>query len=185
MDFAPVKESDIIKVTVRRNDPLEAALIANIYTQVYAERNMSASRMKSRALREFLQSQMSSKHENLDSTEHALQTYMRSSGVVSLDAEANKVVNQLSQLEATRDGIEVDISTRIKTLNSYKQELATQEPNVAKAIGESNDTYIRCSRNSLHGWRCSAMWSSRRTLSWPTRRSIRKNSRKSTARSRH
>ena len=66
VDFTPVKESDIIRVTVRSNDPLEAAVIANMYTQVYANRNMSASRVKSRAIREFLQSQMGSKHETLD-----------------------------------------------------------------------------------------------------------------------
>jgi capsular exopolysaccharide synthesis family protein len=149
VDFTPVKESDIIRVTVRSTDPMEAAFIANMYTEVYADRNMSASRVKSHAVREFLQSQMQSKQVSLDSTEHALQTYMRNSGVVSLDAEANKVVDQLSALEATRDGIEVDISTRTKTLTSLKQELATQEPNVAKAIGESNDTYIRLLQEQL------------------------------------
>ena len=149
VDFTPVKESDIIRVTVRSTDPLEAAVIANMYTQVYANRNMSASRVKSRAIREFLQSQMGAKHETLDSTEHNLQTYMRTSGMVSLDAEADKVVKQLSELEATRDGIDVDISSRRKTLNSYKEELAQQEPNVAKAIGESNDTYIRLLQEQL------------------------------------
>jgi capsular exopolysaccharide synthesis family protein len=143
VDFSPVKDSDIIRILVRSTNAEEAALLANTYTKVYGNRNMSASRIKSRSLREFLQSQMESKHTSLDSTERAMQTYMRNSGVVSLDAEASKVVDQLSALEATRDGIEVDISTRAKTLNSLKQELATQEPAVAKAIGESNDTYIR------------------------------------------
>jgi capsular exopolysaccharide synthesis family protein len=149
VEFTPVKESDIIRVTVKSNDPVEAALIANMYSEVYTQRNTSASRVKSRAIREFLQSQMQSKHGSLDSSENALQNYMRNSGVVTLDAEANKVVDQLSALEATRDGIEVDISTRSKTLNSLKQELAVQEPNVAKAIGESNDTYIRLLQEQL------------------------------------
>jgi capsular exopolysaccharide synthesis family protein len=143
VEFTPIKESDIIRITARSSDSTEAALIANTFARVYAERNMSASRTKSRSVREFLQSQVQSKHEGLDSTEQALESYMNRSGVVSLDAEANKLVDQLSQLEATRDGIEVDITARTKTLNSLKQELALQEPNVARAIGESNDTYIR------------------------------------------
>jgi tyrosine-protein kinase Etk/Wzc len=149
VDFTPVKESDIIRIAVRSHDPVEAALVANTYTRVYTDRNMLASRIKSRAIREFLQSQMESKHENLDSTENALQTYMRTSGVVSLDDETKKVVEQLSALEASRDGIEVDIKSRLKTLNSYRQELATQGPNVARAIGESSDTYIKLLQEQL------------------------------------
>jgi polysaccharide biosynthesis transport protein len=149
VEFNPVKESDIIRISARSHDPEEAALIVNTYARVYVERNMSASRMKSHQLREFLETQMAVKQQNLDSTEQALQSYMRNSGVVSLDAEANTVVQQLSALEATRDGIDVDISTREKTLNSYKQELAAQEPNVAKAMGESSDTYIRLLQEQL------------------------------------
>ncbi len=45
---------------------------------------------------------------------------MRSSGVVSLDAEGNKVVDQLSALEAQRDAIDVDKSSRLKTLASVQ-----------------------------------------------------------------
>jgi capsular exopolysaccharide synthesis family protein len=149
VEFTPVKESDIIRIAVRSHDPAEAALVANTYTRIYTDRNMLASRVKSRAIRQFLQSQMELKHESLDSTEHALQTYMRTSGVVSLDDETKKVVEQLSALEASRDGIEVDIKSGLKTLTSYRQELAIQGPNVARAIGESSDTYIKLLQEQL------------------------------------
>ena len=39
---------------------------------------------------------------------------MHTSGTVSLDDETKKVVEQLSQLEATRDGIEVERSARAR-----------------------------------------------------------------------
>ncbi len=143
VEFSPVKESDIIKITVRSNDPDEATLIANTYSQTYSDRDLNTSRMKSRVVREFLQSQLGSKHQQLDNAERTLQSYMTRSGVVSLDAETDRVVKQLSQLEATRDGLEVDIASAQKTLASLKAELAVQEPNVAKAMGESNDAYIK------------------------------------------
>jgi tyrosine-protein kinase Etk/Wzc len=149
VEFTPIRDSDIIKLTARSTDPREAALLANTYTQVYLDRNLSASRVKSRAVREFLQSQLQSKHAVLDTTEKVLQAYMRGSGVVSLDAETERVVKQLSQLEANRDALDVDISTRSRTLASYKEELSKQEPNIAKAIGESNDAYIRLIQEQL------------------------------------
>ncbi len=149
IDFSPVKESDVIKITARSNSPEEAYLIVNTYTQVYADRDMTTSRSKSRQVREFLQAQMGAKHRQLDSTERTLQSYMTRSGMVSLDAETDRVVKQLSQLEASRDGLEVDIASDEKTLSSLRSELATQGPNVAKAMGESNDTYIKLIQSQL------------------------------------
>lgn len=148
-DFTPVKESDIIKISARSPDPREAALIANTYTDVYIERDLSLSRAKSRAVREFLQSQVEAKRRTLDSTEGALRNYMQSTNTVSLDNETNKLVQQLAQLEATRDAADVEIKSRDQTLQSYKSELAVQEPAIARAIGESNDSYIRLLQEQL------------------------------------
>jgi tyrosine-protein kinase Etk/Wzc len=149
VEFSPVRESDIIRITARSANPIEAALVANTYARVYSERNLAQSRVKSRAVREFLQTQLQTRHSVLDSTERALQGYMQVSGMVSLDMEADKVVKQLSDLEAARDGLEVEITSGQKTLASYKQELANQEPHVARAIGESNDAYIRLLQDQL------------------------------------
>jgi capsular exopolysaccharide synthesis family protein len=143
VEFTPIRETDVIKITTRSKDPREAALIANVYTEVYSVRNLNASRLHSKAVREFLQTQLQSKKGTLDETEKELQNYMRSSGVVSLDAAGSKVVEQLSQLEAQRDGIEVEKSSKQKTLLSYKEELAKLEPGSAQEMGDANDSYIR------------------------------------------
>jgi len=141
--FTPIRDSDLIKIIARSTNPKEATLLANTYTKKYVERNMNASRTRSRAVREFLQEQLQTRKTALDSAEASLQGYMKISGMVSLDGEANKVVQQLSQLEATRDGIEVDIRSRSKALSSYKEEIAKQEPSVARTLGESSDAYIK------------------------------------------
>jgi tyrosine-protein kinase Etk/Wzc len=99
--------------------------------------------MKSRSVREFLQSQLQEKHSSLENNERSLQDYMKSSGVVSLDAEVGKVVKQLSELEATRDGLDIEFKSLSRTLVSYKEELTRLEPGVAKAMAQSNDAYIR------------------------------------------
>jgi len=143
VEFVPLPETDVIKITTRSMNPREAALIANVYTEIYTVRNLNASRLRSKAVREFLQSQLQAKKGVLDTNERELQNYMRSSGIVSLDGEGSKVVEQLSQLEAQHDGIEIEISSRQKTLMSYKEELARLQPGSVKEMGESNDSYIR------------------------------------------
>jgi capsular exopolysaccharide synthesis family protein len=149
VDFTPIRESDLIRITARSSEPDEAALIANVFTDVYTSGNLNTSRLRSKAAREFLQSQYQSKRLVLDSAESALQSYMKRSGVVSLDAEANKVVEQLSQIEAQRDGLRVEQSSKMKVLASYKDELTRQEPKAALAMGESNDSYIRLLQEQL------------------------------------
>jgi capsular exopolysaccharide synthesis family protein len=147
--FVPVRDSDIIKIIARSNNPQEVAILANAYTRVYVERNMNASRTRSRAVREFLEDQLQARKTSLDNAELSLQQYMKSSGIVSLDGESNKVVQQLAQLEATRDGLEVDIRSRSRALASYKEEIAKQEPSIAKNLGESSDAYIKMLQEKL------------------------------------
>jgi capsular exopolysaccharide synthesis family protein len=149
VDFTPIRESDIIKITARSSEPKECALIANVYTAIYATNNMAINRTRSQALREFLEAQVNAKRTMLDTTENDLQRYMRQSGIVSLDAETDRSVRHLSELEAQRDGLEIDKRSRQKTLASYQQELTIQEPNAAKAIGESNDSYIKLLQDQL------------------------------------
>jgi len=143
VEFTPIRETDMVKITTRSRNPQEAALIANEYTEVYVTRNLNASRLQSKAVREFLQTQLQSKKSVLDTTEKELQNYMRSSGVVSLDAEGSRAVDQLAQLEAQRDAIEVDESSKQKTLASYKEELVKLEPGSAKVTSQADDNYIR------------------------------------------
>ena len=143
MTFTPIRDSDIIRITARSTEPREAALLSNTFTRAYTDRNLGASRMKSRSVREFLQSQLQEKHSSLENTEKSLQDYMKSSGVVSLDAEVGKVVKQLSELEATRDGLDIEFKSLSRTLVSYKEELTRLEPGVARAMAQSNDAYIR------------------------------------------
>lgn len=149
VEFTSVKESDVIKIAVRSTDPREATLIVNTYTDVYVERNLSLSRAKSRSVRAFLQSQVVAKQRMLDSAESALRTYMQNTKTISLDNETNKLVQQLAQLEATRDAADVEIKSRDQTLQSYKAELAVQEPAIARAIEESDDSYMRLLQEQL------------------------------------
>ncbi|MEX1276499.1 MAG: polysaccharide biosynthesis tyrosine autokinase, partial [Bacteroidota bacterium] len=149
VNFEPVRDSDVIKITAKSSQAGEAALIANTFAKAYFDRNMFSSRTRSRAVREFLQGQLKNREQSLDTAEGQLQKYMETEGIVSLDDEAKKVIEQLSALEATRDATDIQIQSLTKTLSSYKEELAKVEPNVAKAMGEANDPYIRQMQDQL------------------------------------
>ncbi len=143
VDFSPVKDSDLIKITAKSTSPEEAALIANTYAHAYYERNLHASRTRTRAAREFLEEQVKAKQKALDESENVLQNFMEKKGIVSLDEEATQMIEQISQLEAMLDATDIEMQSIRQTLDSYRAELARQEPNVAKVIGEASDPYIK------------------------------------------
>ncbi|MBI4548197.1 MAG: polysaccharide biosynthesis tyrosine autokinase [Ignavibacteriae bacterium] len=149
VEFDPVRDSDVIKITAKSTQAREAALIANTFAQIYYDRNMFTSRTRSRAVREFLEDQLKAKKTALDESENALQQYMEQHGIVSLDDEAKKIIGQLSELEAQRDAADISIQSLTKTLTSYQEQLANEEPNVVKVIREANDPYIRLLQEQL------------------------------------
>ncbi len=143
VEFEPVRDSEVIKITVKSSDPRDAALIANLYAQAYYDRNLRMSRTRSRAARIFLGKQLEIKHKELQKAEQALQNYMEKTGIVSIDDESKKVIEQLSNLQAQYDDVDIQIQSVQESLNFYRQQIAKQEPNVAKIMSEAGDPYIR------------------------------------------
>ncbi len=142
VDFEPVRESEVIRLTARSTDPNEAALIANVYAQCYFDRNLYASRTRSRSFREFLESQVRDKQEALAKSEEDLRHFMEQKGVVSLDDNSKRVIEQLSQLESQRDAADITIQSIQRKLTTYSEQANEQEHSVAKVMGEANDPYI-------------------------------------------
>ena len=149
MEFSPERESDVISITARSTDPREAALLANRYSEAYQEYGVTAGRLRTKSRREFLQNQVASKRRILDSTETVLKSYMEQAGVVSLDAQALRVTQQLSQLEASRDAVDIDLQSLSRTLATYQQRLPEQEKEVGRVMKQANDPYIKLIQDQL------------------------------------
>jgi capsular exopolysaccharide synthesis family protein len=141
--FEREKEADIIRITVRSTSPREAALLADLYARAYQEQITIQSRSRTRSVREFLEQRLGEQRQQLTSAEESMRAFMQSSGVVSLDAESNQIVQQMAQLQASRDALDVDIGSLSKKLASFEAEFPQQETSVAKSISQANDPYIR------------------------------------------
>jgi tyrosine-protein kinase Etk/Wzc len=147
--FEAMKDADVIKITTKSPNPEEAALLTNLYSESYYERNLRTSRLKYSSARQFLSEQLKKRQEQLTGAELALQNYMEGSGMVYLDEEAKKLIDQISSAQASRDALAVDIEAGTQHLNSYQKELARQEPEVARLIQSADDSYIRLIQEQL------------------------------------
>jgi capsular exopolysaccharide synthesis family protein len=137
------RDTDFITISARSRDNREAALLANAYARVYHDRNFKISRKQSTNVREFLEDQLSSKRSELERAEQQFRNYMEQHGVVRIDDETRRVIDQISQLEAQREAIEVEIQSLSSTHISLLRQLEEQEPNVARNISSADNPYIR------------------------------------------
>jgi capsular exopolysaccharide synthesis family protein len=141
--FSPHRDSDFISIIARSNNNTEAALLANMYAEIYYERNFHVSSQQSRAVREFLEEQLTSKSENLRVAEEEFRRYMERHGVVMIDNETNRLIDHIAQLEAQREATKVEIHSVSNMLLSLRRQLEEEEPNVARSISSADNPYIR------------------------------------------
>ena len=74
---------------------------------------------------------------------------MESSGIVSLDAESSRLVQEMSRLEATKNSLDIDIESLSKKIASLEKELPAQEASALRSLGQATDPYIRLLQEQL------------------------------------
>jgi capsular exopolysaccharide synthesis family protein len=141
--FIPERESDIIRIIATSGERREASLIANAYAEAYREEVLQQSRSQSRAVREFLEGRLSEQRTQLKHAEGQMKSYMESAGISSLDGESNRVVQELSQLEGSRNSLTIEIESLNRKLASLESELPRQELSVINTVGQASDPYIQ------------------------------------------
>ena len=142
MNLVPTRDADIVDIRVRTNDPQEAALIANTFAEVYVQVNERNNRANARRVREFLQQQYEWTRDTLAKAEQALQSYMSQTGSMELDARANALVTQLSELDSKASEARIARDALRQTLEQYQKQLHDIEPTLAEELSTVSSPYI-------------------------------------------
>ncbi|MGE5458275.1 MAG: GumC family protein [Methanococcaceae archaeon] len=121
---------EIMNISVESISAYEAALIANIYARFYHDMNLSFNRIQTINVRQFLENQSDNKHQKLIEAENSLKNYQEKGGIISLDAQSNALIGQLTDFESKRNAAKIELMVVEKSLADYKRELARQEPRI-------------------------------------------------------
>ena len=87
-----IKDTDVLKVTVRAYSAFEAAFLANAIAEEYYRYSLRTARGEISDIRQFLEQQLSVVREQLSQSEELERRYKESQGVTSLDVETSKMV---------------------------------------------------------------------------------------------
>ena len=93
------KGTNIIQLAYRNNDPALASEVVNALANVYLERNVLLKSEEANKSVEFIDKQLQSVRENLDTTEEQLAAYKSASGVIEMGSEATSLLDLLTGKE--------------------------------------------------------------------------------------
>ena len=134
---------DIVSIKVETPSPMEAALIANCYAEAYADYSLKYNRGHLTLNREFLEKQVQEKYNDLLQTEDKLTNFLRTENVVELNAQANSIINSLSNIESDYNKALIDYQSTTRAAVDIKTELDKMDPEASKYFeSRVTDPYV-------------------------------------------
>ncbi len=121
LNIKSVKNTDVLTVFYKSNNPQEAAAVVNSLTHNYLENNIRTKRSQARAARQFLSKQLPVVEERVALAEAEVRGFKEYNNVVSLEEESKTGVQSLKDLSAQITKAQVDLTdaqTRHQALQS-------------------------------------------------------------------
>ncbi|HMN25670.1 MAG TPA: polysaccharide biosynthesis tyrosine autokinase [Ignavibacteriaceae bacterium] len=142
--------TDIVYISAQSRSPYEAALVANCTAKEYQKINTLISRDKLTSLRKFLEDQAQEKLVELRSIEDSLMKFQEKGGIISFDVQSTNLIGQLSNLDAQKESIKMELLTSNEVLKQYKFFLRKQDPQLVEYLeSQTSQAYINALQQQL------------------------------------
>ncbi|HCY74484.1 MAG TPA: hypothetical protein DHV28_01055 [Ignavibacteriales bacterium] len=142
--------TDVVFISAESRSAFETALIANCAALEYQKINTAVSREKLTNLRKFLDDQAQEKLAELRSIEDSLMRFQEKGGIISFDVQSTNIIGQLSNLDAQKEAIKIQLSTSNEVLKQYKFFLKKQDPQLVEYLeGQTSQAYINALQQQL------------------------------------
>ncbi len=126
----PIRNTDMIRVSVTAPSPTEAAYIANTVAHVYKVQNQLASQEEVRKVKDFLGEQLDLFQEQLQKSEQALKEYKENEKVAALPREIEELVSKLANVESIYREAELELNSDKERLSYIDEQLGQSKKNL-------------------------------------------------------
>lgn len=132
IDVSAKREVDIIDISYKSINPMEAQAVVNAVIDSYQEENLKYSRAEVTNVREFLEKQLDFTSEKLAISEEDLRAYKITHEVFSLSDETTEMIKNMVEFEAEFSTAKTELQVAQEKLSYLKTELTKLD----EAIGE-------------------------------------------------
>src|SRR6056297_2703209 len=131
------READLVTITYESPSPREAAFAVNLAMAVYSDLSTRQNRQAANAAVDFLQSERARIEERLTTVEQRLRAFMNREQLVQVDAQTQKLIEQMAELESQRQEARVKLVAVNAAVEQYEQRLNSIKPGLAGQYAEA------------------------------------------------
>lgn len=127
VEFTAEPEQGLIRIVARSQYPEEAAAIANTYADSYRSYSRESARAGVAAARDFLETQLSRRQEDISEVENQWQQFAREHSVATDGQDGGRVATDYVEMMGQRDQLEFQLQEEQRTLDMLVNRLEQAE----------------------------------------------------------
>ena len=144
MNFEQERDLDVVKISVEGPSFKEDHLIANTYSNAFVSYSKELSRQDIKNVKEYLEKEKEKKFRELNVSEAKLEDFQKRTGLIVLDAQANDLINKISQYEAERNSAQIEYRANERNVSTLKNEIQNIDSDLYDYVeGQVSQPYIQ------------------------------------------
>jgi len=144
-----IKSTNIITISVIDSDDKMAAKIANTIVQVYIDQSLEIKSTEARNTYNFVTEQLKIMDSKLKSCEEAIKNFKEREGIISLSAEVETKVTNLSKFEADYYELQAQKKELQESYENFKKQLKLQDEKIISATTISENSIVKSLKADL------------------------------------
>ena len=131
------READLVTVSYQSPSPEEAAYVVNVALETYSELSTSQNRMAAESAVTFLDEEQQELEKKLKETEQELRAFMNRSGIVQVDAQATRMIDQLATIESELQKTKVNLQVLESGITNHRQRIDAIRPGLSRQFSDA------------------------------------------------
>lgn len=123
LSVSPVRDTNILTLTVTATSPFEAAFLANTYAEQYEVYSSRSNQGEVKSMTDFLKEQLDIVKGKLKNSEQRIKNFKESEGFVSLPEETNILIQNVARFETQYNELMFQYEAMNKKIDFLKKEL--------------------------------------------------------------
>lgn len=133
LDVNPSRESSVINITYKTDDPKMAADVANAFAEGYQLVSVQLDAAPSKSASEYFGQQLKSVRENFEKAQAAVSTFQQEHGIVNADSRIDVEHDRLREMEKQLVAVEVAYADAVSRSSEARGARAEEAPDVASS----------------------------------------------------
>jgi len=139
----PISKVNLLDIKTETYNFEEASLISSTYAYVFVEYSKEIERLDITGVKNYLAKEKEHKLDELNTAEASLEDFQKQTGLISLESQAQDIVDNISSYEAAKKNTDIEIEATNNSLKILNEELKKIDPDFSNYIeSRLNEPYL-------------------------------------------